>query len=42
MIRIRKRADLIQEKLFSNMFWMLAIKLKLVGVFDKPMMDRWN
>ena len=41
MIRIRKGADLIQEKLFSNVFWMHA-KLKMVGVFDKPMMDRWK
>ena len=41
MIRIRKGADLIQEKLFSNVVWMLA-KLKMVSVFDKPMMDRWK
>ena len=38
MIRIRKGADLIQEKLFSNVFWMLA-KLKMASGFDKPMME---
>ena len=38
MMKIMKEADIIQEKLFSNVFWMLA-KLKMASGFDKPMME---